>query len=136
MDLRFQNISTADAYAISELEMMLFPDNCMNEYTLDREIQAGTGFVIYDGQKLIGYMLVRCDPEDEVLDLLRLGIHTDYQRRGLGKRLLNELDQKDLKDFMLTVKKSNIVALRLYSSRGFQIVGELESSWIMRRTTL
>lgn len=137
MDLLFKKITSTDAQAISELESQLFPDNCMNEYTLTREIQAGDGIVIYKGGLLIGYMLVRDDKDDEVMDLLRLGIREGYQGQGLGRRLLDDLDQTELKDFVLTVRKNNRSALRLYLTRGFQIVGELSGgNWVMRRTTL
>ena len=123
-----------DAVAIAALDMELFPDNCFNERTIGLEITAGSGLVIYDGEELAAYTLVRWDWD--LVDIIRIGVSPKYQGRGFGTRmLLTTLHATNL-DVMLCVSKSNRRALDLYFEHGFKIVGQLTKSWVMRRSTL
>lgn len=120
---------------LAELEMVLFPENCLNEYTLARELTLGRGFAILDEGRIIAYMLLRGD--EQLLDVIRLGVLPPYQGRGLGARLLRralELSER----VMLTVVPTNTKALRLYHRHGFEIVGLLKdnSGWVMQAATL
>jgi len=117
---------------IAELEAQLFPDNCMNFRTLEAEIQHGFGYVIHDNNELAGYLLAR--RQDGLVDITRLGISKKYQGQGLAKLLLSKITEEH-SDVMLTVAKNNYTALGLYFGFSFQIVGETEKSWVMRRTT-
>lgn len=122
-------IAPSDAIAIAALEMLLFPDNCFNEKTLAEEIKIGEGFVIYEDEFLVGYLLAR--REGDVLDILRLGVRLDCQHDGLGTELLSAAI-KDEPHVILTVRKDNGKALNLYYKFGFEIVGVSEYSWVMR----
>lgn len=127
--------TSSDSLAIAELEMQLFPDNCMNEYTVAREIQAGIGLVVYVEKRLVAYVLVRCDLDSEILDILRLGVIPEYQNAGLGSRLLQEIISSSAYKVILTVRKSNSRALHVYKKHGFSITGELnKDNWVMTRS--
>ena len=79
---------------------------------------------------MAGYILFRRD--GDLLDVLRLGVHPDHAHQGLGRSLLERaLSVTDRA--VLTVKKDNIRALRLYTHAGFEIVGHLQSAhaWVM-----
>src|SRR3990172_848179 len=123
--------SRADAESIAELETELFPDNNMNDVTIGNELSVGLGWVIYD-EVLVGYLLAHRD--GELLDIIRLGVRSGYQGMGVGRALLEEA-LKQTETAMLTVKKSNQTALRLYLRRGFRIVGHLagDTGWVLRR---
>lgn len=124
----------ADAEAIAALDMELFPDNCFNERTIGLEIAAGSGLVIYDHEELAAYTLVRWDWD--LVDIIRIGVRPKYQGRGLGTRLLLATMHSTNLDVMLCVDKANRRAQALYFGHGFNIIGQLTKSWVMRRSTL
>jgi len=123
-------VTQADADEVAKLDAILFPDNCFNERTLAKEIALGFGWVIYNGMDLVGYALIRDEPH--VLDVIRLGIHPDFQRQHLGTALIKKVLEKR-QDVMLTVRESNVVALRMYRRHGFELIGRLQSGegWVM-----
>lgn len=121
----------ADAEHIAHLEAELFPDNNMNEVTISKELSVGLGWVAYDGI-LVGYLLAHRD--GDLLDIIRLGVGPGYQGMGIGRSLLDQV-LKQTGTAMLTVKKTNQVAMKLYLQRGFKIVGHLagDTGWVMKR---
>ena len=123
-------VTVEDSDELSLLEMDLFPDNCLNEYTLAREIDLGMGFVVTDNHKIVAYMLLRGN--GYLMDIMRLGVLEKYQGQGLGTRLLR-VGMQMAEQTMLTVEAKNERALRLYSRHGFQIVGRLlgDTAWVM-----
>ena len=123
-------VTVEDSDELSLLEMDLFPDNCLNEYTLAREIDLGQGFIVTDNHKIVAYMLMRGD--GYLMDIMRLGVVAGYQGQGLGTRLLR-VGMQLAEQVMLTVETKNERALRLYDRHGFQIVGQLigGSAWVM-----
>lgn len=128
--MNYMPINEKHAEEIAELELELF-DNCFNEHTIRKEIEAGWGFVAMDDDGLAGYALVRDDAG--VSDLTRLGVAKRRQGKGIGKALLEAVELK-APDLMLCVRKDNGVAINLYMSRGFKIVGVVGDSWVLRKT--
>ena len=128
-------ITVHDAQAVADMEMVLFSDNCFNEATLRREIELGEGWVIYDGEQLVGYLLAKRSGmpkrNESILDILRLGVRSSHQGKGIGTRMLKEtLDENDA---MLCVRRGNTRAIKLYYHHGFRILGHTEDSWVMLR---
>jgi [ribosomal protein S18]-alanine N-acetyltransferase len=128
-------VTTDDADALAQLDALLFPENCFNETTLANEVRLGKGWCIDSKDRLVplaAYALVRDD--GYVLDLLRLGVHAAFQRRGLGRLLLERVLQEE-RPTMLTVRANNATALRLYLKHGFQLTGRLVNGagWTMLR---
>jgi [ribosomal protein S18]-alanine N-acetyltransferase len=120
-----------DIADICELEYLVFPENNFNEVTLANELVLGAGLVVYENNKLVAYMLMRND--GQIIDIIRLGVHPDYQRKGYGTKLLSAVPKREA---MLTVQKNNVGALRLYLRHGFSIVGKLAmdvGGWVMTR---
>ncbi|QCT19775.1 ribosomal-protein-alanine N-acetyltransferase [Jejubacter calystegiae] len=84
------------------------------------------------------YLNVRLDVDDEmaafaitqvVLDeatLFNIAVDPAWQRRGLGRQLLThligELEQRDVLTLWLEVRASNVAAIALYESLGFNEV--------------
>lgn len=114
------------------LEEKLFP-NAMGERLLQHELTRGCGWLALVDGVVAGYVLVRRD--DDLLDITRLGVHEEFRGRGLGRELLEKV-LKEHFDVMLTVKKDNVKAIRLYRTHGFTIVGHLiaAEAWVMRAT--
>jgi len=102
-----------------ELENLLF-DNALNEVRLAGELKLGRCYVI--GLPAVAYALVR--PDGHLLDLMRLGVLPIYQGEGLGRRLLEHVLGLG-KRVVLTVRKDNLRAKRMYLLAGFTCVGVL-----------
>lgn len=114
---------------IEQLEMELFPENCMNARTLANELKHGKCWVVEDDdRKVIGYVLARVD--NDIVDILRLGVRSGHRCHGLGSRLLRRA-MLEAPRAMLMVDKNNQPALRLYESYGFSVVGTVTGSWVM-----
>lgn len=121
----------ADLPALVDLEALLF-ENSMATSTFERELGTGQCFVL--GDPIFAYALIRVQPE--VTDLLRLGVRATEQGQGHGRTLLRYVLALG-HTTMLTVRKDNKHALKLYRSSGFAIVGELHADgaagWVMLR---
>ena len=104
------------------------------------------GFCLFTetGEKcLVGFSLARAAMED--LELLKIGVVPEFQRRGFGRRLLEatfaEGGKRSCTCCFLEVRKSNQKALQFYSAHGFRIAGArlnyysnpVEDAWIMER---
>jgi ribosomal protein S18 acetylase RimI-like enzyme len=135
MGVLVRRAAMEDAPQLMLLEAMLF-ENSMTEEMVERELRAGEGFVACQFNDptapVLGYVLVREDKD--LLDITRLGVLPEAQCLGIGTALLRRiLDMK--RTTVLTVKKDNPRALRLYKRHGFKVVGHfvLEHAWVLRR---
>ena len=74
---------------------------------------------------VIGYGVVMLSPGEA--HILNICIDPDYQRKGLGRYLLNHLikksNQTDIDMLLLEVRRSNERAQQLYLSEGFHELG-------------
>lgn len=74
---------------------------------------------------VIGYGIVMLSPGEA--HILNICIDPDYQRKGLGRNLLNHLikqsNQTDVDMILLEVRRSNENAQQLYQSEGFHELG-------------
>ena len=77
--------------------------------------------------------------------VLGIGVHSSYQKRGVGTQLLEALLRRAESDgitrITLTVMKKNVPALRLYEKHGFRIMTEYtfrnrNDSYFMERLTV
>jgi ribosomal-protein-alanine N-acetyltransferase len=75
-------------------------------------------------QRLVAYLI--CSRYDTVWHLMNLAVDVDRQRMGLASALLAELyarvDDEEAR-FTLEVRRSNLVAIRLYEREGFRAAG-------------
>ena len=81
---------------------------------------------IFDGSKLIGF--VRCVGDGEHIVVVEdLVIKTEYQRQGLGKKLLQHVFEKyaDVRMLSLYTDKADIKANSFYRKIGMRLVEEM-----------
>jgi ribosomal protein S18 acetylase RimI-like enzyme len=118
-----------DIQAILHLEEELF-DNAMSEKMMHHELTRGRGWVY--GNPIEGYILLRFD--SGLTDITRIGVAPDSQKKGIGKALLEHALQGQ-PDALLTVKKDNETAIKLYRRFGFQVVAHLAAggALVLRR---
>lgn len=79
-------------------------------------------FVAYDKDTPIGWLSLKIKGEVAIIDLI--GILEDYQRRGVGKKLMSEAFKQAgnrVKSFEVTTEGENIGAIRFYSQLGFML---------------
>jgi ribosomal protein S18 acetylase RimI-like enzyme len=108
----------ADAEAIAELDGELFPNICWNENTIRKEIKLGWGLVVTTEKgKVVGFLMVRLD--GGLADIIRVGISKKHQHKGHGRALLRQALEDLSSTMMLTVRKDNEAAKKLYLSEGF-----------------
>lgn len=108
--------------------MELFPDNCMNAWTIRRELRHSKCWVVDGETGLKAYLLVRV--AGDLVDVLRVGVREDHRGQLLGYRLMCKALSLAPRA-VLMVRKSNAKAFRLYQGLGFRIAGEFEQSWMM-----
>lgn len=123
--------TSEDAERLAELEIALFPDNCINERTIRRQIEEGECWVV--GNPVVGFILTK---KNGCIDILRLGVLPEARNKGIGAKLLRKI-LRNQEEIILTVLKSNENAIRLYKRYGFIIVGCINSanSWVMARAS-
>jgi len=78
-----------------------------------------------DGKHTAGFTLARTVYED--LELLKIGVAPEFQRAGLGTRLLDETltegKRRNCERCFLEVRKSNQKAIQFYLAHGFLATG-------------
>jgi ribosomal protein S18 acetylase RimI-like enzyme len=124
--------TSADLGLLSELENRLLPSP-MDVVQLEQELRHGFGLV--EGEPVYAYLLARVD--GPFVDVTRLAVAPSMQRHGVGTRLLERIFLLG-KVTLLTVRKNNQRALRLYRKLGFDVCGHVGKegdfpSWIMQR---
>lgn len=120
----------ADAADCAALEKLLFPgDDPWTAQMFRDELRVGHHYLAArDGDRLVGYggIAVVAGPPDVEAEIHTIGVHPDYQGRGVGRRLLEGLlrhaDELRATVF-LEVRTDNDVAIALYRRNGFEQVG-------------
>jgi ribosomal-protein-alanine N-acetyltransferase len=78
-----------------------------------------------DHGEIRGYAILM--PAVDEAELLNIGVAAAWQRKGLGRMILNEMLQKgremNMKRVFLEVRPSNIAAIALYKRSGFDLIG-------------
>ena len=117
-----------DIEELAALERVLFPADAWSAPTWWSELAARPrrDYVVHDGAdgSIHGYAGV--DLGGEVADVMTMAVAPAAQRRGLGRRLLEELVCRAHGDgaayLMLEVRDDNPAARTLYESRGFEVL--------------
>lgn len=82
-------------------------------------------YVYETANGLVGHGIMSLGPGE--CHLLNICVHPEYQRRGLGRRMVEHLmgvaRQKGARVALLEVRVSNQAAYRLYTQMGFDEVG-------------
>ncbi len=74
--------------------------------------------------RLVGFVMGEPKPAEDFAWIATLGVHPDFQRRGIGARLLAEVEARlTVPVIKLTVRQSNSGALALYRKFGYASTG-------------
>jgi ribosomal-protein-alanine N-acetyltransferase len=114
-----------DLPQVIAIERRVFPTPwSLAMFVLELSKQTGICLAAVSGRKLIGYLI--CARYDTVWHLMNLAIDADQQRNGIATALLAELYERVEDDdarFTLEVRRSNVIAIRLYEREGFRAAG-------------
>jgi [ribosomal protein S18]-alanine N-acetyltransferase len=114
-----------DLPQVIAIERRVFPTPwSLAMFVLELSKQTGVCLAAVSGRKLIGYLI--CARYDTVWHLMNLAIDADQQRSGIATALLAELYRRVEDDdarFTLEVRRSNVIAIRLYEREGFRAAG-------------
>jgi len=92
---------------------------------------------------MAGFLLARAIYGN--LEVLKLGVSPQYQRQGIGTRLMEAAYEEGIyrgcRRCFLEVRKSNLVAIQFYSQHDFHMAGvrknyysePVEDAWVMER---
>lgn len=125
VDLSLKGMSETDIDAVLRIEKAIYAFPWTLGNFNDCLVAGYRCHVLIGGDKLIGYgvqMLIL----DEV-HLLNLTVASDFQKKGMGKALLNFLIDDALEHqankMILEVRRTNLAAIFLYESFGFDQIG-------------
>lgn len=120
-EYRFRPMAEADLDAVMAIEPHIYSHPWTRGNFVDSLASGYSAWVLLDGTRIIGYSLMML-----VLDeahLLNLSIAKAYQKRGLGRLLLEHMiaiaKKHDAVNMFLEVRPSNISAIALYENVGF-----------------
>lgn len=78
-----------------------------------------------DGGEVRSYAILM--PAVDEAELLTIGVAATWQRKGLGRRMLNQMLEtaraRNMKRVFLEVRSSNVAAIAMYLSTGFSVIG-------------
>ena len=84
-----------------------------------------------DGQRAIGFVIGDRRRSEQLGWVATIGVHPEYQRRGVGTRLLEACEQAlGTRRVRLTLRPSNVGARRLYELAGYVEIGTLHGYYM------
>ena len=119
-DIRVMRESDLSQIILLEREIFLFPWSLEN---FASSIRAGyLCRVMEEKSAILGYSIMMVGPDEA--HILTFGIGAQWQKKGLGEKLLKYLIQlageEHAKSMLLDVRESNHGAAKLYKQLGFQ----------------
>ncbi len=111
---------------IAALEQLCFSDP-WSENSVRSELSnpLSLWLVAEEGDKVIGYVGSQSVPPEA--DVMNLAVAPDYQKKGIGRKLMTELiaelHSRGMNALFLEVRVGNLPARSLYQSLGFVEVG-------------
>ena len=123
--IEIRRLLYTDLPQVISIERRVFPTPwSLAMFVLELSKQTGVCLAAVSGRRLIGYLI--CARYDTVWHLMNVAIDIDHQRTGVASALLAELYERvedDEARFTLEVRRSNVVAIRLYEREGFRAAG-------------
>jgi len=114
-----RHMTTADVDTVSSAINTIFGDEYRGHpITAQFAIEMDRSWIALDRGMVVGVALVTISQlGDEYLPELKIfGVVQPYRRRGIGRRMLEACGG----DLFLIVRQSNVAAIRLYLSAGFE----------------
>lgn len=122
---RLRDMNAADVDEVVRIEQSVhrFPWTRGN---FTDALASGSLCKVYEDEgQMVGYVVLM--PAVDEVELLNISIAAEHQRKGHGRRLLNEIIEiargMNMRRVLLEVRPSNTAALALYRGAGFSEIG-------------
>lgn len=129
--ISLKKITTEHLEMLCELEKNLFDENSfpMSKRVFRYHIKKGNVLIgLFDDETIIGYALVFVYKVSA--RIYSIGIDEKYQKRGLGRMLMDRIFDiakgKRIKTVSLEVREDNSDAINVYKNFGFKVSKRLE----------
>ncbi len=118
-------LNPGDAGILEPMDTACFPDDPWGRKGLQSHLDYHEAF-LWESPTPLAYLLLCLTPWEA--EIFRIGVLPSHQNQGLGRKFLSAVFQvyPNL-DFFLEVKESNLPALHLYESVGFQKIDQRKS---------
>ena len=115
-----------DLEEVVRLEKICFSDPWSKEAFMEElRLKLATPLVVKLGEKVVGYTCLW--HLDAQLEVANFAVSPDHRGKGIGerimKRILLEAKERGCKSIILSVRESNLPAIKLYTKFGFVEVG-------------
>ena len=117
-------------------------DGYPNPEVIQKDIEKGEGFVLADGETIIGYSAVLINDEpayekiegkwltnDDFVVMHRVAISEKYLGKGLAKMILKYIEEFAVSNNIYSIKADtnfdNIVMMKIFESSGYTYCGEV-----------
>jgi ribosomal-protein-alanine N-acetyltransferase len=118
--MRFEDLDN-----VVDIENRVFP-NPWPRYFFEKDLESrnAVAFVVEEKGKIVGYSLGMC--VDVELHISNIAVATDFQRRGLGSKMLREMERVAVERgcgyAYLEVRTTNVPAITMYKNKGYDIL--------------
>ncbi len=121
-----QSMTMDDLEEVSQLEKLCFSDPwCKENFREEVEHRFTIPLVTKIDNKIVGYICLW--NVDFQLEIANIAVAPEFRRRGIGKimmeRVISEAKEKGCESVILSVRESNLPALKLYGEFGFIEIG-------------
>lgn len=124
--IAIQRMSPEDVEEVARLEKICFSDPWSKENFMDElQIKLAIPLVVKLGEEVVGYACLW--HLDDELEVANFAVSPAHRRNRIGekimKRILLEAKERGCKSIILSVRESNLAAIKLYTNFGFVEVG-------------
>ena len=128
-DLEIRRLAYPDLPQVIAIERQVFPTPwSLAMFVLELSKQSGICLAAVleaeRGRRLVGYLI--CSRYETVWHVMNVAVAPEQQRRGVASALLAELYERvedESARYTLEVRRSNLLAIRLYEREGFRAAG-------------
>lgn len=134
MPIKIEDISIEYLDRLYEIEIECFKKEAFTKQQIAQLLQNSNtiGLVAKEYGEIIGFIIGVLSVEDNIVvgHILTIDVSPNYRRRGVGIRLLQEIERifknKQANLCRLEVKEDNVAALNLYRKLGYKKLKKLE----------
>ncbi|MCT7977608.1 GNAT family N-acetyltransferase [Laspinema olomoucense] len=125
-DLAIRKGKLPDIEGVVYLDRQIFGDDCYSHLVMRQfyEVCNELFYVAVIDKEIVGYTIGCPQFNTNHAWLLSLCIHPDWQRKGIGKKLikqfLSQVSSFGLKNIYLTAKPEDKIVIKIYENFGFE----------------
>ena len=135
MKIRIEDASVKDLDQLCEIEAECFKKEAFTRRQMAQLLADynSISLLVKENSTVIGFIIgaVRFDGKKLTGHILTLDVRLAHRRRGIGRRLLQELEtifrKKNIMECYLEAREDNVAALKLYERLGYRPIRKLSN---------